>query len=265
MNLNEAILELKEHGYICEKFDIDLNYNGPRGSAILTINGKKFTANDFPNGTKDTNWKHLRDAIVRFKTYYPKWQKYVDMDVSELSNYMSDFWKLTQELEKCQNIINYNLKSAKIDADIGESALNTYSIRKDEVIKYNKKLVENETNAKLEERNGKVNDHVLCFPNFERAITLNVDWVKGTFYQWSGLCVFVSLSQIKGLTKNRSNGSSNYYDLTADNLNKIEQWFNDNEDYIRKEMKRGSDHFDDVAKDQARYYKSHPNGNWSGD
>ena len=36
-------------------------------------------------------------------------------------------------------------------------------------------------------------------------------------------------------------------------------------EYVRKEMKRGSDYFDDVAADQARYYKDHPNGNWSGD
>lgn len=265
MNLNEAILELKEHGYICEKIDIDLNYNGPRGSAVLTINGKKITASDFPKGTKDTNWKHLRNAIAKFNSYYPKWQKYEDMDASELANYMSDFWNLTHELDICQGMINYYLKSAKIDANAGESVRDIYSTKRKEVVKYNKDLVENETNAKFEERNGKVSDHEIVFPNFERAITLNVDWTNGTFYKWTGLCAFISLSQIKGLTATRNTWSRGNYDLTAENLNKIEKWLNDNEEFVRKEMKRGSDYFDDVAEDQARYYKSHPNGNWSGD
>jgi hypothetical protein len=265
MNLNEAILELKEHGYICEKIDIDLNYKGPHNSAVLTINGKNFTANDFPKGTKDTNWKHLRNAIATFKSYYPKWQKYVDMDVSELANYMSDFWNITHELNNCKGMINYFLKKANIDADTGESVRDIYRSKSDEVEKYNKDLVKNETNAKLEERNGKVSDHEIVFPRFERAITLNVDWINGTFYKWTGLCAFIDLSDIDGLTASRNTWSRGRYDLTADNLNKIEQWLNDNEEYVRKEMKRGSDYFDSVAEDQRRYYKDHPNGNWSGD
>ena len=265
MLFKEAKEFLNSKGYILEDFEIKKEYNGPRGSAVVTINGKKFTANDFPNGTKDTNWKKLGSAIVSFNSQYPKWEKYANMDADELANYMKDFSSLTNVLNGYINRINYILKKANIDATIDDNIIEPYRSKRDEVVKYNKKLVKNETNAKLEERNGKVNDHILCFPDFERAITFNVDWVNGTFYKWSGLCVFVDLSQIEGLTNNRNSGSNSYYDLTADNLNKIEQWFIENEDYIRKEMKRGNDYFDSVAKDQERYYKEHPNGNWSGD
>jgi hypothetical protein len=265
MLFKEAKEFLNSKGYILEDFEIKKEYNGPRGSAVVTINGKKITADDFPKGTRDSNWRNLGNAIATFKSYYPKWQKYVDMDVAELANYMSDFWHLTHELENCQGRINYFLKNAKIDASAGNSVIETYRSKSDEVEKYNKDLVENETNAKLEERNGKVSDHEIVFPNFERAITLNVDWVNGTFYKWTGLCAFIDLSDIDGLTANRNTWTRGQYDLTAENLNKIEKWLNDNEEFVRKEMKRGSDYFDDVAEDQARYYKDHPNGNWSGD
>ena len=157
------------------------------------------------------------------------------------------------------------MKKANIDADTGESVEDVYRKKSSEVVKYNKDLVKNETNAKLEERNGKVSDHEIVFPNFERAITLNVDWSRGTFYKWTGLCAFIDLSDIDSLTATRNTWSRGQYDLTADNLNKIEKWLNDNEEFVRKEMKRGSDYFDSVAEDQARYYKDHPNGNWSGD
>lgn len=265
MLFKEAKEFLNSKGYILEDFEIKKEYNGPRGSAVVTINGKKITADDFPKGTRDSNWRNLGNAIATFKSYYPKWQKYVDMDVAELANYMSDFWHLTHELENCQGRINYFLKNAKIDASAGNSVIETYRSKSDEVVNYNKDLVENETNAKFEERNGKVSDHEIVFPNFERAITLNVDWVNGTFYKWTGLCAFIDLSDIDGLTANRNTWTRGNYDLTAENLNKIEKWLNDNEEFVRKEMKRGSDYFDDVAEDQARYYKDHPNGNWSGD
>ena len=77
--------------------------------------------------------------------------------------------------------------------------------------------------------------------------------------------LITDLSDIDGLTATRNTWSRGQYDLTAENLNKIEKWLNDNEEFVRKEMKRGSDYFDSVAEDQARYYKDHPNGNWSGD
>ena len=265
MLLSEAKRILKKRGYILEDYEIKKEYNGPRGSAVVTINGKKITANDFPKGTKDSNWKKLGDEIATFKSYYPKWQKYVDMDAAELANYMHDFWHLTYDLKNSQGRIDYYLKSATIDADTGENVMDIYRSKRAEVVKYNKELVKNETNAKFEERNGKVSDHEIVFPRFERAITLNVDWTAGTFYKWSGLCAFISLSNIDGLTANRNEWSRGKYDLTAENLNKIEKWLNDNEDFVRKEMKRGSDYFDDVAADQARYYADHPNGNWSGD
>ena len=265
MLFKEAKEFLNRKGYILEDFEIKKEYNGHRGSAVVTINGKKITADDFPKGTRDSNWRNLGNAIATFKSYYPKWQKYVDMNVAELANYMSDFWHLTHDLENCQGRINYFLKNAKIDASAGNSVIETYRSKSDEVVNYNKDLVENETNAKLEERNGKVSDHEIVFPRFERAITLNVDWVNGTFYKWTGLCAFIDLSDIDGLTATRNTWTRGQYDLTAENLNKIEKWLNDNEEFVRKEMKRGSDYFDDVAEDQARYYKDHPNGNWSGD
>lgn len=265
MLFKEAKEFLNSKGYVLEDFEIKKEYTGPSGSAVVTIDGKKFTANDFPKGTKDTNWKKLGSAIVSFNSQYPKWEKYEKMDADKLSNYMKDFLTLTNDLNSDLKRINYILKQANIDATVSDNVMEPYYSKRDEVIKYNKKLVKNETNAKLEERNGKVSDHILCFPNFEKAITFNVDWVNGTFHQWSGLCVFVDLSQIEGLTNNRNNSSNGYYDLTANNLNKIEQWLIENEDYIRKEMKHGGEYFDSVARDQARYYKEHPNGNWSGD
>ena len=252
MLFKEAKEFLNSKGYILEDFEIKKEYNGPRGSAVVTINGKKITADDFPKGTRDSNWRNLGNAIATFKSYYPKWQKYVDMDVAELANYMSDFWHLTHELENCQGRINYFLKNAKIDASAGNSVIETYRSKSDEVEKYNKDLVENETNAKLEERNGKVSDHEIVFPNFERAITLNVDWVNGTFYKWTGLCAFIDLSDIDGLTANRNTWTRGRYDLTAENLNKIEKWLNENEEYVRKEMKRASEYFDSFADEQAR-------------
>jgi hypothetical protein len=54
-------------------------------------------------------------------------------------------------------------------------------------------------------------------------------------------------------------------ELSVDNINKIGDWLNDNKDLVEKEMKKGKAYFDDVTEDQARYYKDHPNGNWSGD
>lgn len=265
MLFKEAKEYLNQNGYILEDHEIKKEYNGPRGTAVVTINGKKITANDFPKGTRDSNWKNLGNSIATFNSSYSKWEKYADMDAAELANYMQDFWNLTYNLQNTKARIDYYLKNAKIDADTGESLEATYNRKRDEVIKYNKDIVENETNAKLEERNGKVSNHELVFPRFEKAITLNVDWANGTFYKWSGLCTFIDLSDIDGLTQNRDNWSKGRYDLTADNLNKIEKWLNDNEEYVKKEMKRGSDYFDDVAADQARYYKDHPNGNWSGD
>ena len=265
MLFKEAKEFLNSKGYILEDLEIKKEYNGPRGSAVVTINGKKITANDFPKGTKDGAWKNLGNSIATFNSYYPKWKKYVDMDADELVNYMHDFWHLTYDLKNTKARIDDYLKNAKIDADTGESIEDIYYRKRGEVIKYNKDVVENETNAKLEERNGKVSDHELVFPKFEKAITLNVDWTDGTFYKWSGLCTFIDLSDIDGLTHNRTDWTRGRYDLTADNLNKIEKWLNDNEELVRKEMKRGRDYFDSVAEDQARYYKDHPNGNWSGD
>ena len=265
MLFKEAKEFLNSKGYILEDYEFKKEYNGPRGSAVVTINGKKITANDFPKGTRDSNWRNLGNAIATFNSRYRNWQKYVDMEIPELANYMSDFWHQTYELQNAKAYISYYLKKANIDADTGNSVEDTYRSKREKVEKYNKDLVKNETNAKLEERNGKVSDHEIVFPNFERAITLNVDWTEGTFYKWTGLCAFIDLSDIDGLTATRNTWTRGRYDLTAENLNKIEKWLNDNEEFVRKEMKRGSDYFDSVAEDQARYYKDHPNGNWSGD
>ena len=257
MLLREAKEILNKHGYILEDYEYSINYKGPRGSAIVDINGKQFSKKDF----KNSDWIKLSNDIATFNSYYPAFKKILDMDPAELADNMDDFWIIRCKIKDPQLRIGWYLKAANLDADVGEPIDELYKKKRNEVIKYNKKLIADKTNAILADKS----DHVLCFPGFERAITLNVEWGNGTFYQWSGLCAFISLSEIKGLTQNRYPDRRGEYDLTPENLNKIEKWMNDNKDYIEKEMEKGRNYFDSVAADQARYYSDHPNGNWSGD
>ena len=254
MLLREAKEILKNNGYLIEKVDVDFNYKGPRGSAQLIVDGKTYTKKDF----KNSDWQKLTSLIDKYNKLYPKFEEFLKMPIEDFTyDTLREFYKVYSKCKEQEFGIRYILKKAGFEVDRSENIEELYREKRDTITEFTKKEIEEKTDLIYVSKS----DHECGWPGFEKAFVINVDWANKTFYKWRGYCAFLDLSDIPDL-KMVSGGRA---ELSVDNINKIGDWLNDNKDLVEKEMKKGKDYFDDVAEDQARYYKDHPNGNWSGD
>ncbi len=253
MLLREAKEILKNNGYLIEKIDVEYNYKGPRGSAQLIVDGKIYSKKDF----KNSDWQALTSFIGSYNKLYPKFDEFLKMPIEDFTyDTLSEFYKVYSKCKEQEFDIRYILKKAGFEVDRSENIEELYREKRDKITEFTKKEIEEKTDLISVK-----SDYECSWPGFEKAFVINVDWANKTFYKWSGYCAFLDLSDIPDL-KLVSGGRA---ELSVDNINKIGDWLNDNKDLVEKEMKKGKAYFDDVAEDQARYYKDHPNGNWSGD
>lgn len=253
MLLREAKEILKNNGYLIEKVDVEYNYKGHRGSAQLIVDGKIYSKKDF----KNSDWQALTSFIGSYNKLYPKFDEFLKMPIEDFTyDTLSEFYKVYSKCKEQEFDIRYILKKAGFEVDRSENIEELYREKRDKITEFTKKEIEEKTDLISVK-----SDYECSWPGFEKAFVINVDWANKTFYKWSGYCAFLDLSDIPDL-KMVSGGRA---ELSVDNINKIGDWLNDNKDLVEKEMKKGKAYFDDVAEDQARYYKDHPNGNWSGD
>lgn len=254
MLLREAKEILKNNGYLIEKIDVNFNYKGPRGSAQLIVDGKTYSKKDF----KNSDWQKLVSFIDKYNKLYPKFEEFLQMPIEDFTyDALSEFYKVYSKCKEQEFGIRYILKKAGFEVDRSENIEELYREKRNKIKEFTKKEIEENTDLVYVDKS----DYVCSWPGFEKAFSINVNWSDKTFYKWSGYCAFLDLSDIPDL-KYVSRGRA---ELSVDNINKIGNWLNDNKDLVEKEIKKGKDYFDDVAEDQERYYKDHPNGNWSGD
>lgn len=254
MLLREAKQILKDNGYLIEKVDINFNYNGPRGSAQLIVNGKTYSNKDF----KKSDWHKLTTIIYTYNKLYPKFEKFLKMPNEDFThNALREFYNSYYELKSQEYQINRILRTAGIELDRSVSIEKQYIEKIDKITEYTKKEIEEKTDLICINKS----DHECGWPGFEDAFVINVDWKDKTFYKWAGYCAFLDLSDIPDLERVGGGRA----ELSVDNINKIGNWLNDNKELVEKEMKKGKNYFDAVAEDQRNYYREHPNGNWSGD
>lgn len=259
MLLSEAKQILRKNGYLFEKIEIDSDFEGPRHSQQIIINGKKFTKKEWLEKTnfKARIWNELSLAVNSFKRNYEKFNKLNQMSLEDLAkgDNWSEYLVFGEKCGELQRHIDYYAKG--MDVDMGDDIDDIVEEKKAKMLKYTKKDIEDNTDLV-----GVQHGH-FAWPGFEDALEIYIDWGDRTFHKISGYCMWTELSDIPGL--DRADDYSDRYNLTSTNINKIGKWLKDNKDKVEVEVRRGKGESDEIAADMKRYYAKHPNGNWSGD